>query len=179
MCPPGSLAKGSGALWASVKRQREEVCNPLWPMGHGQMSVWGHTRTFLFHKQVTHTHSFHTYINTDRHARTHTPRKATALSPVILICYSDGVFCCGHQVDRQSLRAKENRGLDVKGEENRQKEPLNCTPTPSSHQLPQPSLVDGTGSFISFLLIGHPGIDSGISSSPKHVQRPAAILHSP
>lgn len=148
MCPPGSLAKGSGALWASVKRQREEVCNPLWPMGHGQMSVWRHTRTFLFHKQVTHTHSFHTYINTDRHARTHTPRKATALSPVILICYSDGVFCRGHQVDRQSLRAKENRGLDVKGEENRQKEPLNCLPpppppinSPSRHWLMAPALL--------------------------------------
>lgn len=77
MCPPGSLAKGSGALWASVKRQREEVCNPLWPMGHGQMSVWGHTRTFLFHKQVRHTHSFHTYINIDRQTHTHAHPKET------------------------------------------------------------------------------------------------------
>lgn len=53
------------------------------------------------------THSFHTYINADRHARP--KEKPTASSPVILICYSDWV-CCGHQVDRQSLRVKENRG---------------------------------------------------------------------
>lgn len=33
-------------------------------------------------------------------------------------------------------------------------------------------MVEGAGSFLSFLLIGHPGIDSGVSSTPKHVHVP-------
>lgn len=61
MCLTGSLARGiehCGAVWRGKRR----VCNPLRPMGHSQMSVWGHTRTFLFHKQVRYTHTLtHTH----------------------------------------------------------------------------------------------------------------------
>lgn len=99
------------------------------------------------------------------HTDTHNSRNPTASSLVILIGYSDGVvlWTPSWQTELESKRGTEG---GRKGEENRHKKPL-----PSS-QLPQPPLVDGTGSFLSILLIGHPGIDSGMSSTPKHVHVP-------
>lgn len=113
-------------------------------------------------KWDTHTHG-HAYIH--KRTQTHNPRNPTASSLVILIGYSDGVLLWtpSWQTKLESKRGTEG------GRKGRGKQTKKTLP-PSL--LPQPSLVDGTGSFLSFLLIGHPGIDSGVSSTPKHVHVP-------
>lgn len=86
-------------------------------------------------------------------------------------------------MDTKLTELERKRGTRGGREERERKTLKKKTHHPSLPE--QPSLVDGTGSFLFFLLIGHPGIDSGVSSSPKHVhvscpmEHPPVILHSP
>lgn len=88
-------------------------------------------------------------------------------------------FCRRHQVDRQSWRVKEKiqGGRKRKGEETKN---VTLLASPSRHWL----MAQG----LSFLLIGHPGVDSGKSSALKHAhvalshkkeKKTPAIFHSP
>lgn len=135
--------KHCGPVW----RGKERVCNPLWPMGHSQMSVWRHTRTFLFHKQVRHTHKApHTSITAHKCTQLRIP---TASGLVILIAYSDGVslWTPSWQTELESKRGTEG------GRKGREKQTHRQKPSPFSVQ---PAVIGWWQRVLSFLFANWP-----------------------
>lgn len=138
MCPPGSLAKESGALWASVKRQREGfvILYGQWDMAKClSRNTLGHfcsTNKWDTHARPhTRTHTQLPYIHKCRQARTAQGKTHSFQSSNPHLLFWLGLLWTPSW--QTKFESKREQREDEKGEENRQKEKPFPLPHSSSH----------------------------------------------